>query len=444
MVKRRQNLYEVLNFLGSGQRISAMETNVPPPTSNASLKEMKFFTSPRRRLAQRAALAAPLLLLGIGCASPGDPHPPSLKLPEIVKDLSATRVGDQVRLQWTTPSKTTDGLLIKGPITAEICRTTASAAAAATRKTVCTPVTRVAVQPGPSQAADSLPPALTQDPPQLLLYSIQLLNAHQHTAGPSPAVFAASGAAPPPVEQLHASNIPTGAMLEWKPQPATNSYVELDRLIEGAPATQPKSSANKPTTRLKTQKPQSAASSTPGPAATKLFKSPPPPTEVKLRTPQQVSDPGGTLDRSAQSGVQTGAAYQYTAQRVRSLTLDNHALEIRSLQSPAVALQLRDTFPPQVPTGLAAVPGPSSIDLSWEPVPDADLAGYILYRQPVSSAGSPTGPATRLNSVPTTAPSYRDETAVPGQLYAYRVSAIDNTGNESGPSIAIQDIRREH
>src|SRR5579863_10782647 len=51
-----------------------------------------------------------MLALGVGlagCASPGPPLPPSLKLPEVVSSgLTATRVGDEVRLHWTTPART--------------------------------------------------------------------------------------------------------------------------------------------------------------------------------------------------------------------------------------------------------------------------------------------------------------------------------------------------
>ncbi|WP_433967396.1 hypothetical protein [Tunturiibacter gelidiferens] len=47
---------------------------------------------------------------------------PLLDLPEVVKDLTAERVGDTVTLHWTTPDKTTDRIAIKGTITAEICR----------------------------------------------------------------------------------------------------------------------------------------------------------------------------------------------------------------------------------------------------------------------------------------------------------------------------------
>src|ERR1035441_4608651 len=68
-----------------------------------------------RRLAPRPGpIAAAAVLLLAGCASPGPPLPPSLKLPEVVTDLTARRVGDQVMLHWTTPTRTTDKLLIRG------------------------------------------------------------------------------------------------------------------------------------------------------------------------------------------------------------------------------------------------------------------------------------------------------------------------------------------
>src|SRR5277367_6498851 len=75
------------------------------------------------------AAAAVLAISGAaGCASPGPPQPPSLKLPEMVKDLTAQRVGDVVRLHWTTPSTTTDNIDIKGPMTADVCRMAVSSA----------------------------------------------------------------------------------------------------------------------------------------------------------------------------------------------------------------------------------------------------------------------------------------------------------------------------
>src|SRR4051812_1099735 len=86
-----------------------------------------------------------LVTLATGCASPGNPRPPSLYLPALVTDLTAQRVGDQVQLHWTTPARTTDGLELKGALTAEFCRQTGPSAP-------CDTITRLPVQPGPSQA----------------------------------------------------------------------------------------------------------------------------------------------------------------------------------------------------------------------------------------------------------------------------------------------------
>ena len=76
-----------------------------------------------------STLAGLVTVLAAGCASPGPPLPPSLKLPQVATKVTAARVGDAVILRWTMPTRTTDKLLIAGPITAEICRSTAAAGA---------------------------------------------------------------------------------------------------------------------------------------------------------------------------------------------------------------------------------------------------------------------------------------------------------------------------
>ena len=390
------------------------------------------------------AAAALIIASAIGCASPGLPRPPSLNLPEVVKDLTVERVGDVVQMQWTTPSQTTDHLDIKGAITAEICRITVSPTPP---PPTCIPVvTRLSVQPGPTHASEALPPLLTSDPPALLAYRVQIFNSHSRSAGPSPEAFTASGAAPTPVEQLRATPTRDGAVLEWQ-QKDTSAVVELDRLpigpdgvvIEPSPSKPTSKSANKLTIKKPADKPQRSAA-TPKP----LNAAPSTPIEQKLRTPAQLPDAGGTIDHTAQMG----SSYRYTARRVRFVTLAGHTVELRSFASPPVTLTMTNTFPPLTPTGLEAVPGgatPSdrSIDLSWTPNTDHDLAGYFVYRQEIDSKGVAAGTAARLNATPVVGPAYRDQTAMAGHRYAYRVTAVDAAGNESAPSNAVQETLRE-
>lgn len=399
---------------------------------------------PRRGLP--AATAALLTLLAAGCASPGPPQPPSLNLPEVVKDLTAERIGDVVHLHWTTPEMSTDHLDVKGAMAAEICRITVTDPASQTP--ACVPMPRMPVQPGPTQGVEALPSALIVDPAALLAYRVQIFNAKGHSAGLSPEAFAAAGAAPPPVQQLRATATPDGALLQWQ-QTSPPAAVELDRLPVGPGGVvvkpPPRKAPAKSSSRLTTKKPPADHPKPPPPSAPKpLQMTSNTPIEVKLRTPNQPADAGGTIDHTAQMDE----TYQYTAQRVRSVTLGNHVLELRSPVSSPVTIAMRDTFPPQIPAGLEAVPGGAtaadrSIDLSWTPDTDADLAGYFVYRQEVDPKGEVTGTVTRLNTTPVVGPAYRDQTALAGHRYAYRVTAVDTAGNESAPSADVQETLRE-
>ena len=442
------------------EAISTRQPTTRPQTAqNARLRQMSSARkSPRNRLASAlpAALIATLAALTSGCASPGPPRPPTLNLPRPITDLTAERIGDKITLQWTTPTKTTDGLPIKGSITARLCRTTIATDTTATTASIpqptpkpstkkpatgkkstakstpptpitaaCTPVLTLPAHPGPTTATETLPESLTADPATLLDYRVEIDNASTHSAGSSNPAYAAAGAAPTPVEALRATAIPTGIMLEWSPTPANPATtVELDRTD----------------TTLATAKPQQPKPNSPQPLQLASKETP----EVHLNAnptnnqqPTTNNQPAGTLDQTAHFGD----TYTYTAQRVRTLQLNGHTLQIRSTTSTPTTLTLRDTFPPATPTGLVAIPNqqpatnnqqPPSIDLSWEPNTEPDLAGYYVYRRTAST------PAARLTPTPLPGPAYRDLTATPGQLYIYTITAIDTSGNESPPTPQLE------
>lgn len=391
-----------------------------------------------------ALLAAliPIFLL-VGCASPGPPRPPSLNLPQPVTDLVAQRIGNDVQLHWTTPAKTTDGLEIKGPLTVQICRELLPA----TTPSSCPPVLRLTVHPGPGTATEALPRPLTADPVLLLSYRVLIQNAVSRAAGLSNPAFAAAGSAPASVEELRATPIKAGAMLQWRPQPSSSIAefdIELDR-IDPALAIAQKATKQKTDTKTSPKQPLQLSGQEPA--------------EIHLRPSKQdpaltlSPDLGGTIDRT----VRKDETYNYTAQRVRTVHVGGQLLEIRTAASAPTSIVIRDIFPPPAPTGLAAVPTtgttPSSdgapatshsIDLSWEPVSDPDLAGYLVYRQTIASGASISSAASRnaferLTPGPIVASAFRDLTAVPGQRYSYNVTAIDRSGNESTPSPEVQE-----
>jgi hypothetical protein len=361
--------------------------------------------------------AALPLSLSTGCASPGPPHPPSLNLPEVVTNLTAQRIGDSVQLNWTTPSNTTDGIAIPGTLTAQLCRQLNPTAHAPSN--ACAPLPKFAVRSGPSQTIDHLPSNLTTDPITLLAYRIEILNAAGHSAGPSQPAFTVAGAAPPHIERLRAIPARTGTTIEWQPSPQAFP-IELRRAIitpSAPPAIKtPPAPSSKPATKLPLQFNGKTA------------------PEVRLLAANEHADAGGIHDTTALKDV----TYTYTAQRVRTVTLDGHTLELRSLLSPPITLQVADIFPPQTPTGLATISSAHSIDLSWQPGTDPDLIGYHVYRRQL-----PSGQFVRLTTTPIVGPAFSDQTAQPGNTYAYRVTAVDATGNQSPPSTEVQETLRE-
>jgi hypothetical protein len=381
-----------------------------------------------------AILAECVLLVLFGCASPGPPLPPSLKLPEIVTDLSASRVGDHVTLHWTTPARTTDKVLIAGDVTAEICRDMPTGNLAPMRPakptpkgqsrrkpaariaispvTPCSVLLRLKARPGESQFADALPESLTSGSPAVIAYRVQLLNSAGRTAGPSNPAYVASGPAPEPVRDLRGTASKRGVVLEWNAEGNAGSAdaIELKRIAEDVPA-------------APTPAPKNGLPSAPREQA-----------ESRFRTGGS-SEAVGTVDRTAV----VGRKYRYTAKRVRTVTLGDHTLEVQSLPSAEVAVAMNDVFPPEPPVALIAVPGYAgdtdtqkpTIDLSWDPDMEPRISGYRVYRRDPdrdASAWKPLG--TELTRVA----SYRDLDVVAGKRYAYRVTAVSDAGNESAPS----------
>src|SRR5579864_2192536 len=57
-----------------------------------------------------------------GCASVRAPAPPSLDIPQPVRDLRAARKADKVTLAWTLPVHTTDNTNIRHMGVTKICR----------------------------------------------------------------------------------------------------------------------------------------------------------------------------------------------------------------------------------------------------------------------------------------------------------------------------------
>jgi hypothetical protein len=357
-----------------------------------------------------AALTLPTALalaVGVaGCGTPGAPQPPSLNLPNRVTDLAATRSGSQVSLTFTMPKKNTDRLLLKGAVAVRVCRRQG--------KGECeTAGSELQLAPGATgEFTDTLPPALASGTPRELTYFVELKNRNGRSAGLSNGAAVLAGNAPDPIAGLRIAVRRQGVELNWAAD-STEAAVRLRRTLLTPP--QP---------RAETER---------GPLA--LAREP---LEQNLLV-ERGSQAGGTLDKTAR----TGETYEYRAQRVVRATVDGQTLELAGELSLPVRAEVLDIFPPAVPAGLAAVAtAPEagsaatqpSIDLSWQPVADADLAGYIVYRREGSSGWQRISPEGAQ-----TAPAFHDAKVAPGHTYLYSVSAMGRNGHESPRSAEAQE-----
>lgn len=92
-----------------------------------------------------------------------------------------------------------------------------------------------------------------------------------------------------------------------------------------------------------------------------------------------------------------------------------------------------DTTPPSAPSGLSSVFGDQEISLSWSSVSAPDLGGYNVYRS-TSSISDVSGMSPANGSTPLGESSYMDKDVENGTTYYYRITAVDESENESDAS----------
>jgi hypothetical protein len=344
-----------------------------------------------------AGIASALWLTG--CGTPGAPQPPSLKLPEPVNDLTAVRAGGSVTLHWTMPKKSTDRLLLKEPVPVQICWRQGSGD--------CQTLGHVTLAPGSEgDFQGQLPAALLSGDPRPVSCFVELKSPKGRSAGLSNPAVILAGTAPAAISGLTAEVRADGVALHWGGVDTT--AVRLHRKLLSAPKPEEKTN-NGPMKRDEEPVLRDLLVETPA-------------TEPK----------SGALDKTARFGE----VYEYTVQRVARVTVDGKTEELAGAVSAPVKVDVIDTFPPAVPQGLVAVlvPEAKTIDLSWQPDTDEDLAGYIVYRTEGDA------PWKRISGEqPLIGPAFRDPKVEAGHSYRYSVSAIDLTGHESRRSAEAQE-----
>jgi hypothetical protein len=351
--------------------------------------------SSRSRLSPKGYIILATALMLTSCASPGPPQAPSLNLPQPVRDLTATRIGNTVELHFTSPANSTDKLALRGSLSGQLCRQLPHQP--------CLPVSARISIPSPNSNdthnlvtwTDPLPPSLTTAPPQLLAYRVAFFSPANRSAGPSNQAFTASGPPVAPVDNLKATGSRQGTILHWAPSEFPGKIVLRREDLQSKHPVQ------------------------------------------WLQTSDSNTNQALTLDTSARPET----PYRYTAQRRTTLQLATHTMELRSDLPPPIDFTLRKIYPPPAPTDLNAAAYSTestfSVDLIWQPITETGLitplAGYNIYRETLN----PSTPRTQLNASPIPQPAFHDTTASPNATYRYSVTAVDANANQSPATTTV-------
>ena len=376
--------------------------------------------------AYKSALVMTLGACLLGCASPDLPTPRHAVVPVPVSDLSARQVGDTVILIFTLPVTSTDLQPLEEKPSVEIYRNTPQGAANA-------PKVKASKAKGKAgstaQLADTLPPETVEQyekngriefPDKLdaselakesgtdLIYTVRTRVSRAKASADSNAVTLRVYPAPSRVEDLRATLTEAALVLDWS-----------------AAQQSPRDSAGKA-------------------AGFRIYRAEVDPTtaeaaisnssQAKLLAPPELLGQTTQIEYRDTS-FQFGHTYFYDVRQVMQFGTET----VESADSAPAVLTAKDIFPPAAPQGLEAVAVPAtngtaaSIELTWTINTEPDLAGYNVYRSELAER-----PGQRLNSELLLAPTFRDMSIVAGKSYFYRVGAVDQSGNESALSSAVE------
>ena len=362
-------------------------------------------SSPFRTL---AALA--VLLLPLGCGKQGPPQPPLRAVPATTQDLAVVQQGPRLLLSFGYPQVTPAGTALEGITAVEIYQAMRPSAdgkaspmdprqfnaaakllqrlegadlAAATegqRISVLLPLPEAPAAPAtPTAPPDTAPPAPPAPPAQY--FAVRTFGKEGDQSDFSNVAAVVPKAPPAAPERVAVTARADGVLVEWSPVEAATAGYNIYR--RGA---------------------QERAYGRP----------------VHTAGAQERS----WLDNTARFGQ----SYIYT---VTALAGPDPTVESGIASDHEVRYQ--DRFPPPPPSELVALAETGRVRLVWQASEAEDIAGYVVYRR-VGEGGT----FERITAQPVQSAEHVDTIVRSGQAYTYRVTAVDQAGNESAPGSEVR------
>jgi hypothetical protein len=344
-----------------------------------------------------SVVAAALLVAALGaCGRKGPPVPPERRVPQQVTDLRGVVREGRIELEWSVPRRRLDGSRLVDPGQARVFR--AEDAGTADPKPALLVKDRIAgyTEVASIRLADPPSPLVTggrtRFPDQQGLtvgrrytYVVATTDSQGRTSAPSPRLTLSFLATPEPPTGLRGEPGERQVRLAWNPP---------ERLSDGSAVDAP----------LVYEILRSAAADAPLTAVSR-------------------TEPGATS--TVDGGLENDRTYHYAVRAIRQ----EGETAAEGATSARIALTPIDVTPPAPASNLVAVPSQGTVRLSWTPSPDADVAGYVVYR---SGGGEPM---VRVGSVRAPGTTFTDRD-VPAGAYRYTVTAQDTSAsaNESRPT----------
>jgi hypothetical protein len=370
------------------------------------------------RLAGRLFLLSALgavLPWALGCGKQGPPLPPLRAVPAPVKDLTVVQQGNRLLMSFSYPQVTPAGTALEGISAVEVFSASIPAPATGTAApidpkafasiakpvqkvtgadlTAATAGSRIELSlPLPATAA-APPPATTATPPPATAGTTAT------PAAPAPASLASYYAVRTYGREGDKSDLSNVSFVVPKAPPAAPARVTVTPrgdgvLVEWAPVEGAAAGYN-----IYRRNAQERSSGKP----------------VHTSGAQEKSWLDNTA-RFGQSYIYSVTALAQATPVVESSIGSEH--EVRYV----------DRFAPPPPTELVALAEARRVRLVWRPSEADDLAGYLVYRR----VGE-TGAFVKVTQQPVVSAEFVDTAIAAGRTYTYRVTAVDQAGNESAP-----------
>ena len=313
-----------------------------------------------------------------GCGYVGPIMPPSPEIPMQVRDLVAVQRGDKIEVAFRTPPRTTDNLAIKkfsdidlriGP--ALVPFDFASWAETAKNFPIAPPPPGDSFDPKPIPMSASIPLEGLLGKTVAVAVRTAIKSGDHYSAWSNRVVLEVAAPLNPPTD-LKLTASADGVVLSWQASDGAKGY----RILRQAP-----------------------------------------------------NDKGMFEIGNAEQPPYVDKTSQFDVEYSYEVVATNGAAE--SLPSAAAPITPIDKFPPSVPTGLTALAGPSSIEVSWRRSPETDVAGYYVYRSVDGGGFERQGDIVTL-------PAFSDPKVEHGKTYRYQISSVDRKNNESAKSTATE------